>query len=60
MDLTNSLQKLAGYRPRKTQRSKETYDKGLILLKNGGYSRQGDEGKRLKVKLGRGLNASVQ
>lgn len=51
MDLTNSLQKLAGYRPRKTQKSKETYDKGLILLKNGGYSRQGDEGWETLEKL---------
>ncbi|PCH36887.1 TPR-like protein [Wolfiporia cocos MD-104 SS10] len=51
MDLTNSLQKLAGYRPKKTPKSKETYKKGLVLLRNGGFAKQGDEGWESLEKL---------
>ncbi|OBZ76321.1 ER membrane protein complex subunit 2-A [Grifola frondosa] len=44
MDLTTSLQKLAAYRPKQSQKSKETFEKGVALLEHGGYLKQGDEG----------------
>ncbi|KZT63519.1 TPR-like protein [Daedalea quercina L-15889] len=44
MDLTNSLQKLASYRQQRTQTSKDVLQRGLPLLKNRAYAKQGDEG----------------
>ncbi|CCL99072.1 uncharacterized protein FIBRA_01084 [Fibroporia radiculosa] len=51
MDLTNSLQKLAGYYPSKSQKSQDTLDKGITLLKNNGFAKQGDEGWESLEKL---------
>ncbi|KAI0733251.1 TPR-like protein [Fomitopsis betulina] len=44
MDFTNSLQKLASYRQRRTQASKEALDRGIPLLRSGAYTSQGNEG----------------
>ena len=44
MEYTYSLQKLAGYQPRKTKKSKETFDAGLALLNRGGFSGKSEEG----------------
>ncbi|KAM5545952.1 hypothetical protein V8D89_000078 [Ganoderma adspersum] len=43
MEYTYSLQKLAAYQPRKTKKSKETFDAGLTLLNRGGFSGKGEE-----------------
>ncbi|KAH9947749.1 TPR-like protein [Amylocystis lapponica] len=51
MDLTNSLQKLAAYRPQRTPKSKETLEKGIVILQNNGYAKQGDEGWESVEKL---------
>ncbi|OJT04186.1 ER membrane protein complex subunit 2 [Trametes pubescens] len=44
MEVAFSLQKLAAYKPRKTQKSKETLDAGLVLLENGGHATKGEAG----------------
>ncbi|RDX52550.1 TPR-like protein [Lentinus brumalis] len=44
MEFTFSLQKLAAYQPRQTQKSKATYETGLALLESGGYASKGEEG----------------
>ncbi|KAL1948519.1 hypothetical protein VTO73DRAFT_12594 [Trametes versicolor] len=44
MEVAFSLQKLAAYKPRKTQKSKETLDAGLVLLANGGHATNGEAG----------------
>lgn len=49
MDFTNSLQKLASYRQRRTQSSKELLERGIPLLRSGTYTRQGDEGEQKEV-----------
>ena len=44
MEYTYSLQKLGAYQPRKTKKSKETFDAGLVLLERGGFASKGEEG----------------
>ncbi|TBU37051.1 TPR-like protein [Dichomitus squalens] len=44
MEYTYSLQKLAAYQPRKSKKSKETFDSGLALLERGGFAGKGEEG----------------
>lgn len=46
MEFTFSLQKLAAYQPRKSGKSKATYDEGLPLLERGGFGK-GEEGMYL-------------
>lgn len=44
MEFTFSLQKLAAYQPKQSQKSKATYETGLALLEHGGYANKGEEG----------------
>ena len=44
MEFTFSLQKLAAYQPRQSQKSKATFETGLALLDRGGYASKGEEG----------------
>ena len=44
MEFTFSLQKLAAYQPRQSQKSNATFETGLALLERGGYASKGEEG----------------
>ncbi|KAJ8475441.1 hypothetical protein ONZ51_g6543 [Trametes cubensis] len=44
MEVTFALQKLAAYKPRKTQKSKETFDTGVALLERGAYTAKDEAG----------------
>ncbi|GBE83403.1 TPR-like protein [Sparassis latifolia] len=44
MDLTTSLQKLASYRPQQTKKSRETFEKGVVLLRTDAFAKQGEAG----------------
>jgi hypothetical protein len=45
MDLSSALQKLATYRVQNTRASQETFEKGVIILKNNAARKMGDEGE---------------
>lgn len=45
MEFTGALQKLGGYHPRSSQKSKETLRTNLPLLKNGTFVRKGETGE---------------
>ena len=47
MEFAAATQKLASYKPRKSERSREVLQKGVALLKNNTHIKQGDEGKHL-------------
>ena len=57
MEYTYSLQKLAAYQPRKTKKSKETFDAGVALLNRGGFSGKGEEGARHANAMFSGTNS---
>ena len=59
MEYTYSLQKLAAYQPRKTKKSKETFDAGLALLNRGGFSGKGEEGACHANAMFSRINSSV-
>ncbi|KAI0643784.1 TPR-like protein [Trametes meyenii] len=44
MEVAFSLQKLAAYKPKTSQKSKETFDAGLVLLEQGGFASKGEAG----------------
>ncbi|KAH9854622.1 TPR-like protein [Lenzites betulinus] len=44
MEVTFALQRLAGYKPRTTQKSKDTLDTGVALLEHGAYASKGEAG----------------
>ncbi|KAI0634199.1 TPR-like protein [Trametes polyzona] len=51
MEVAFSLQKLAAYKPRRTQKSKQTLDTGLPLLEQGAYASKGEAGWDIIEKL---------
>ncbi|KAI0827461.1 TPR-like protein [Trametes gibbosa] len=51
MEYTFSLQRLAGYKPRKSQKSNDTLNAGLTLLEHGAYASKGEAGWDIIEKL---------
>lgn len=48
MEFTTATQKLASYKLRKSDKSKEVLEKGIPLLNTNGFAKQGDEGKLIR------------
>jgi hypothetical protein len=43
-EVASALQKLASYRSHNSRESQDTFDKGVILLKNNAATKMGDDG----------------